>query len=143
MKGYRRLLGFMVEQNFERKAPGEFAPCCPMDACKPDRYAKSDQSWEGGELSRIKLSYGRARGEKFRVNERGLLNLSRKRCVVVWRRDAAAVPSRVCSSCGTRFFCLIASEAEHTQAGGRICLLLGGKRSKRKFDQSKKQGRYA
>ena len=50
MKGYRRLLGFMVDQNFERKAPGEFAPCCPMDACKPDRYAKSDQSWEG-ELS--------------------------------------------------------------------------------------------
>lgn len=75
----------------------------------------------GGAFSRIKLSCGRARGEKFRVNERDLLNLSRKRCVVVWRRDAAAVPSRVCSSCGTRFFCLIASEAEHTQAGGFVC----------------------
>ena len=60
------------------------------------------------------------------MNERGLLNLSKKRCVVVWRRqgepssDAAAVPSRVCPSCGTRFFCLIVSKAEQTQAGGGV-----------------------
>ena len=32
------------------------------------------------------------------------------------------VPSRVCSSCGTGLFCLIASKAEQTQAGsGVIC----------------------
>ena len=73
----------MVDQNFERQASGEFAPCCPMDACKPEKYANADQSWEGELSLGTSCPIAVERGESYRANERGLLNLSKKRCVVV------------------------------------------------------------